>query len=76
MQLFSGLRRDEPIEVQRRPPELKIDEDAYGMGQDFANQPVLIVPQIMDANAGHSKPFGQVRAKPFQTPLRRRAQSL
>ncbi len=41
---------------------MKIQKHAHGMLQHFTNQPMLEVPQIMDANACHRKAFGQVRA--------------
>jgi len=44
--LFSKLHGHETVEIQRGPPQLKSDEDAYGMRQDFANEAMLEVPQI------------------------------
>ena len=37
------------------------------MREDFANQTMLKVPQIMDAKAGYRKAFGQVRAYGFNS---------
>lgn len=44
---------------------MKIQKDADSMGQDFTNQAMVEVPQIMDANAGDGKAFGQVRSHSF-----------
>src|SRR2546428_9911130 len=53
---LSGLHSYEPIEVQRRPPELKIDEHAYSMRQHFPNEAMVEVPKVMNANARDRKP--------------------
>ena len=44
---------------------MKIDENSHGMRQDFTNAAMVEVPEIMGANAGHGKTFGQVRADRF-----------
>jgi len=39
---------------------LKGEEDADGMGQDLADEVMLVVPQIVDAEAGDGEALGQV----------------
>jgi hypothetical protein len=44
---------------------LKIKKDADGMGQDFPNQAMVEVPEVVDANASYGKAFSQVRPHGF-----------
>jgi len=37
------------------------------MSQDFANEAMVKVPEIMDANAGHGKAFRQMCAHRFDS---------
>ena len=41
---------------------MQVEKNADRVGQYLANQPVLIVPQVMDANPRDGKPFRQMRA--------------
>src|SRR2546425_7513433 len=72
---LSGLHSYEPIEVQRRPPELKIDEHAYSMRQHFPNEAMVEVPKVMNANAGDRKALGQVRSHCFDSLAQPRAKA-
>jgi len=63
--LFSSLYSDQPIEIEERPPEVKIQKDADSMHQHFANEAMLEMPEIMDTNAGDRKALGQVRPRGF-----------
>ena len=44
---------------------LEVEKDPYGMSQDFADQTMLKMPQIMHAQAGDGKALGQMRAHGF-----------
>ena len=59
------LHSNESIEVQRGSSELQIEEHPHGMRQHFTDEAVLKVPQLMDADASHRKPFGQVGSHGF-----------
>ena len=65
VRLFSKLSSHEAIEVKGRSPQVQIEKHPDGVGQHFTDEPMLKVPETMNANAGHSKPFGQVRADRF-----------
>ena len=73
MQLFVSLESDEAIEVKRRSPQVKVEKHADGMGQDFANQPMLEVPEVMPAYTGDRKAVRQVRADGFHPLAQARA---
>lgn len=51
--------------LQGRSPRLKIEKHAHGMCQHFTDQTTVERPEIMDANAGYGKAFGQVRTDRF-----------
>ena len=40
--------------------EPQIQKDANGMREDLANHTMVKVPEVVDANAGNGKAFGQV----------------
>ena len=42
--------------------QLQIEKHADRVGQHLTNHPVLIMPQVMDANPRDGKPFRQMRA--------------
>jgi len=63
--LFSSLDSDQPIEIEERPPEVKIQKDADSIHQQFANEAMLEMPEIMDMNAGDRKALGQLRPRGF-----------
>lgn len=44
---------------------MKVDKHADGMGQHFANEAMLEMPQVMDPNARDRKALGQVRPHRF-----------
>ena len=44
---------DEAIEIEWGAMALEVQKDPYGMGQDFADQAMLKMPQIMHAQASN-----------------------
>ncbi len=44
---------------------MDVERDSYGVSQDFADQAMLKVPQVMHANTRHSKALTQVRSDRF-----------
>lgn len=58
---FLSSRRHQPIQIQGRTTKGQIEQDGDRMGQDFADEPMLIVPQITHADARHRKAFRQLR---------------
>ena len=61
---LQGLYDHQAIQIQRRAPQLQIEEDAPGVGQHFADQAMLEVPQIMHTNINAKAIRDQ-----FQTPF-------
>ena len=59
------LERDEAIEIKRRALQLQVEKDPNGMRQDFADQAMLKMPQIMHPQAGDGKALRQMRAHRF-----------
>lgn len=51
--------------MKRRTAHLEVDEDANGMSQDFANETMLIMPEVMCPCAGDAKSFCQLRTNRF-----------
>ena len=67
MQLFSGLHGYEAIEVERWSSQWEIEKHGHSRREHFANKAMLKMPQILDANAGHRKALGQMRAHCFNS---------
>ena len=55
----------EAIEIEWGAMALEVQKDPYGMGQDFADQAMLKMPQIMHAQASNGEALGQMRAHGF-----------
>lgn len=52
------LSRQQPIKIQRLAAELQVEKDPAGVSQKFANQSMLIMPQVVNANACQRKALG------------------
>lgn len=59
------LESYEFIEIKWRAMTLQVKKDPNGMGQDFPDQAMLKMPQLMHSQAGDSKALRQMRAHGF-----------
>jgi hypothetical protein len=59
------LESYEAIEIKWRAMTLQVKKDPNGMGQDFPDQAMLKMPQIIHSQAGDSKALCQMRAHGF-----------
>jgi hypothetical protein len=65
VRLFVRLERNESIEIKWRASQLQIEKDPHRMCQDFPNQAMLKMPQIVHPQAGDGKALRQMRAPGF-----------
>lgn len=59
---FWLLHGHQAVEVEWRAPLLEVEEDANGVGTYLTDEAMLVVPQVVDADAGDGEAFGQVGA--------------
>ena len=60
MRLLLLLGRNQTVQIQGLASEREIQKHGYRMGQHFANQAMLKMPQVVDTNPMHSKAFRQM----------------
>jgi len=61
------LESHESIEIKWRALQLQVEKDPPRMCQDFPNQAMLKMPQIVHPQAGYGKALGQMRAHGFHS---------
>ena len=60
VRLFLRSSADQAVQIKGAAVQLEVEEHQHGMRQDLANEAMLIMPQVVDAEAGHRKALGQV----------------
>jgi hypothetical protein len=48
-------------------PAVWVEKDVHGMRQNFPDQAMLKMPEVMDTNASNGKAFSQMRVDGFDT---------
>ena len=60
VRLFVRLECHEAIEIKWRASQLQVEKDPNRMRQDFPDQAMLKMPQIVHPQAGDGKALGQM----------------